>query len=97
MGKILVNDNYQISLEDKNIILQKKVFNINKETGEQYISWKNYGYYGRWDSLFNALTRLFIVEKVDKKTDINISELKLIFKETKNEITEILKDLEEKK
>lgn len=83
-----INDVYCVFL-DKNLTLQR-VAGTDKRTGKA--KYNPVGYYTNWPSLFDALMKIFVAEKVSVEEVISISQLKSRYEDTRKEIKGLLAD-----
>ena len=94
---VILNDVYQVTLDSRCLILQKKATNedtdLSKE--EQKAGIRNLGYFSTWEHIGNYLVKELTREKAKKDEKIYIEQYISTIKESNKEITEMFKKLDD--
>lgn len=99
---IFLNDVYQVALDPKCLILQKKTSsddqNLSKE--EQKNGMRNMGYYSTWEHLGSSLIDDISREKaykLGKEQKLTIQDFLKIVKESYDDVEKMFKQIEDKR
>lgn len=99
---ITLNDDYQVTIDKRCLILQRTINNDDSELSseEKKNGRKNLGYYSTWEGIGKSLIREMSREKAKAKTKDNtklsIENFITIVKETNKEITDMFKAIDDK-
>lgn len=96
---VVLNDEYQVTLDSKCLILQKKNVSGDETSDkeEKKHDVKNLGYYTTWESVGSSLIDYISKDKAKKQKELKISmeEYLNILKETREEVIEIFKNIDD--
>jgi hypothetical protein len=83
---VRVNDSLRICVESDCLTIESK--KVNKETNTE--QWITEGYYTSWKTVLDKLIKIFTEDKVNKKKEVELKDLKQIFIDSTNELKGLL-------
>ena len=95
---VVLNDTYQVKLDPRCFILQKKISGDDKELSkeEQKEGMKNLGYYSTWEHLGSSLIKEITREKakVSKEDKISLTNFVNIVQESNKEVSKMFEQID---
>lgn len=99
---VVLNEVYQVALDPKCFILQKKISNDDQDLSkeEKTNGMKNMGYYSTWEHLGGSLIDDIVREKafkINKEQKLTIQEFLKVVEESHAEVENMFKKIDDKR
>ena len=95
---VVLNDTYQVTLDQRCFILRKKISSEDKELSkeEQKEGMKILGYYSTWEHLGSSLIKEITREKtkITKEDKISLTDFINIVKESNKEVSKLFENID---
>ena len=95
---VVLNDTYQVTLDQRCFILRKKISSDDKELSkeEQKEGMKILGYYSTWEHLGNSLIKEITREKtkLSKEEKVSLTNFINIVKESNKEVSKLFENID---